>query len=100
MIELLDRNVGRILAALQRHSLAGDTVIIFASDHGMYYGERGLSDCWQLNEQPLRVPLIICDPRRAPGGWLPRSWRRTSTWPPPSWSWAACRSRISCRDAV
>ena len=70
MIELLDRNVGRILAALQRHSLAGDTVIIFASDHGMYYGERGLSDCWQLNEQPLRVPLIICDPRRAPGGWL------------------------------
>ena len=70
MVSGVDRNVGRIVAALQRHSLADDTVIIFASDHGMYYGERGLSDCWQLNEQPLRVPLIICDPRRAPGGWL------------------------------
>ena len=69
MVSGVDRNVGRIVAALQRHSLADDTVIIFASDHGMYYGERGLSDCWQLNEQPLRVPLIICDPRRAPGNW-------------------------------
>lgn len=70
MISGVDRNVGRIVAALERHALAQDTVIIFASDHGMYYGERGLSDCWQLNEQPLRVPLIICDPRRDPGGWL------------------------------
>ena len=70
MISGVDRNVGRMVAALERHSLADDTVIIFASDHGMYYGERGLSDCWQLNEQPLRVPLIICDPRRDPGGWL------------------------------
>ena len=69
MISGVDRNVGRIAAALQRHELARDTVIIFASDHGMYYGERGLSDCWQLNEQPLRVPLIVCDPRRDPGGW-------------------------------
>ena len=69
MVSGVDRNVGRIVAALERHSLADDTVIIFASDHGMYYGERGLSDCWQLNEQPLRVPLIICDPRRDPGGW-------------------------------
>ena len=69
MISGVDRNVGRIAAALERHSLARDTVLIFASDHGMYYGERGLSDCWQLNEQPLRVPLIVCDPGRDPGGW-------------------------------
>ena len=72
MISGVDRNVGRIIAALERQALADDTVIIFASDHGMYYGERGLSDCWQLNEQPLRVPLIICDRRRDPGGWLRR----------------------------
>ena len=30
----------------------------------MYYGERGLSDCWQLNEESIRIPLIIFDPRR------------------------------------
>ena len=29
----------------------------------MYYGDRGLSDCWQLNEESIRIPLIINDPR-------------------------------------
>ena len=33
------------------------------SDHGMFYGERGLSDCWLLYEDPICVPLIIFDPR-------------------------------------
>ena len=70
MVSGVDRNVGRIIAELERHSLADHTIIIFASDHGMYYGERGLSDCWQLNEESIRVPLVICDPRRDPGGWV------------------------------
>ena len=76
MVSGVDRNVGRIVAALQRHSLADDTVIIFASDHGMYYGERGLSDCWQLNEQPLRVPLDhLRSAPRLPAVGSARSWR-------------------------
>ena len=63
MISGIDRNVGRIQDALQRLSLLEDTIIIYASDHGMYYGDRGLSDCWQLNEESIRIPLIINDPR-------------------------------------
>ncbi|MXW79912.1 MAG: sulfatase-like hydrolase/transferase, partial [Gemmatimonadetes bacterium] len=63
MVSGVDRNIGRILAALDQLSLAANTVVLFASDHGMYYGDRGLSDCWQLNEQSIRIPLIVFDPR-------------------------------------
>ena len=63
MVSGVDRNIGRILAALDQLSLAANTIVIFASDHGMYYGDRGLSDCWQLNEQSIRIPLIVFDPR-------------------------------------
>jgi len=59
----VDRNIGRILGTMDQLSLSDNTVVIFASDHGMYYGDRGLSDCWQLNEQSIRIPLIILDPR-------------------------------------
>lgn len=63
MVSGVDRNVGRIVEVLEGLSLASNTVILFASDHGMYYGERGLSDCWQLNEESIRIPLLIHDPR-------------------------------------
>ena len=61
MISGIDRNLGRILAALDDR--ADNTVVIFTSDHGMFYGERGLSDCWLPHEETLRVPLLIYDPR-------------------------------------
>jgi arylsulfatase A-like enzyme len=63
MISGVDRNVGRITQTLERLGLTEDTLIIFASDHGMYYGDRGLSDCWQLNDASIRIPLIVFDPR-------------------------------------
>lgn len=63
MVSGVDRNVGRILGELDGLALAENTVVIYASDHGMYYGDRGLCDCWQLNEESIRVPLIVCDPR-------------------------------------
>ncbi len=34
MIENLDANVGRVLAALDQHGLADDTIVIFTSDNG------------------------------------------------------------------
>ena len=67
MVSGVDRNVGRIIKCLEQQSFKNNTDILFASDHGMYYGERGLSDCWQLNEESMRIPLIICDPRTQGG---------------------------------
>jgi len=63
MVSGIDRNVGRLLETLDRLGLADDTIIIYTSDHGMYYGDRGLSDCWQMNDPCLRIPMIVHDHR-------------------------------------
>lgn len=34
MVENMDRNVGRVLAALERHAIADDTIVVFFSDNG------------------------------------------------------------------
>jgi arylsulfatase A-like enzyme len=59
----IDREVGRILDALDQFGLAENTVVIFTSDNGFFLGERGLAGKWFMYEESIRIPLIICDPR-------------------------------------
>eukprot|EP00756_Hemistasia_phaeocysticola_P024465 Hpha_TRINITY_DN1594_c0_g1::TRINITY_DN1594_c0_g1_i1::g.57146::m.57146/K01136/IDS; iduronate 2-sulfatase len=60
-----DYNVGRLLAALDKHSFTADTAVIFHGDHGWLLGEHG-GYCKQNNfELVARVPLIVKVP------WLP-----------------------------
>ncbi len=42
MISLIDHNVGRILEALAAQGLAGDTLVIYTTDHGDMLGNHGL----------------------------------------------------------
>jgi len=63
LVSGLDREVGRIRAALDALGLADDTVVVFTSDNGFLLGERGLTDKWVMYEEALRVPLIVFDPR-------------------------------------
>jgi arylsulfatase A-like enzyme len=58
----MDREVGRIIAELERLGLAEDTIVIFTSDNGYFFGEHGLADKWYLYEESIRVPLIVVDP--------------------------------------
>ena len=37
MASLIDRHVGRVIEALDELGLAGDTVVLFLSDHGDVY---------------------------------------------------------------
>lgn len=62
----IDREVGRILAALEQLGLSENTIVIFSSDNGFFLGERGMADKWLMYEESIRVPLIVFDPRLPP----------------------------------
>ena len=66
MVSGVDRVIGRVLREIDALGSADSTVVIFTSDNGMFFGERGLSDCWLLYEDSIRVPLIVVDPRLDP----------------------------------
>ncbi len=62
MIERMDFQIGRVLAALDAHGLGRDTIVVFTSDNG---GERS-ADTWpftgrktELLEGGLRIPLLV-----------------------------------------
>ncbi len=63
LITGVDREVGRILSALEQRGELEHTVVIFAGDNGYALGDRGMADKWYAYEEDLRVPLIIRDPR-------------------------------------
>ena len=62
-----DRQVGRLLAALEALGLADRTVVAVTSDHGEDLGERDLHQLGrhqhQLHDDLLHVPLVLRDPR-------------------------------------
>lgn len=64
MTTWVDDAVGRMLAALDAHGLAEDTIVVFTSDHGDYLGSHGRVQKGDLHEESVRIPLIV----RWPGG--------------------------------
>ncbi|AMY07189.1 Choline-sulfatase [Luteitalea pratensis] len=68
----VDDSLGRILATLERKGARDDTVVVFTSDHGYFYGEHGLNEERRLAyEETIRIPLIIRYPRLAAAGTTP-----------------------------
>jgi arylsulfatase A-like enzyme len=63
----IDENVGRIVQALKDQGKYENTVIIFLSDNGFYFGEHGLRDKRSAYEESMRIPLIIAGPGIPPG---------------------------------
>ncbi|MGI9523675.1 MAG: sulfatase family protein [Hyphomicrobiaceae bacterium] len=58
-VTLVDRQVGRILAALKESGQWDRTIIVFASDHGEMAGDHGMCEKRNLYEEAVRVPLFI-----------------------------------------
>ena len=51
-----------------------NTIIVFTSDHGYFYGEHGLNEERRLAyEETIRIPLIVRYPPLARG--TPARWR-------------------------
>jgi arylsulfatase len=65
-VEYMDREVGRLLAALPLHLPPDETVVVFTADHGEGLGE---DDYWfahgeYLSEPLVHVPLLVRIPGR------------------------------------
>jgi arylsulfatase A-like enzyme len=59
LVEKVDAQVGQILDALDETGLAGDTVVIFSSDHGDAAGSHHLVQKSFLYEEQTHVPFIV-----------------------------------------
>jgi arylsulfatase A-like enzyme len=62
LITHLDQQIGRVLAALANSPHAGDTIIVYAADHGLAMGSHGLLGKQSLYEHSMRCPLILAGP--------------------------------------
>ena len=68
-ITLLDVQIGRILAALDRLGIAENTLVIYTSDHGDMCGGHGMIDKhFIMYDDVVRVPLIMRWPAAIPAG--------------------------------
>lgn len=59
----IDRMVGKLRESLEANGLSENTVIIFASDHGLFMGDHGLGGKALCYETAMKIPFLIYDPR-------------------------------------
>jgi len=66
-IAFTDREIGRLLAAIERLGLSEDTVVVVVSDHGEEFEDHGnVRHGRNLHRETVRVPLMIRAPGMAP----------------------------------
>ncbi len=68
-IAYMDAQIGRLLSWLEARDLLASTLVVAAADHGEGLGEHGeKTHGVLLYDSTMRVPLIIAQPARFPGG--------------------------------
>jgi choline-sulfatase len=67
LVTFVDEQVGRVLDALEASGAAGETRVIYGSDHGTMLGEHGLWFKRTMYEGAVGVPLMIAGPDVAAG---------------------------------
>lgn len=67
-VTFLDRQIGRLLEALRAKAELENTIIVFTSDHGYHLGWRGQWCKHSIDEQVMRVPLIVSYPKAGSSG--------------------------------
>ncbi len=72
MVLAIDEGVGRILQTLEETNLTDNTVVMFTSDNGYFFGEHGLLlERRMPYEEAIRNPLLIRYPDRIAAGSRP-----------------------------
>jgi arylsulfatase A-like enzyme len=67
-VEDNDRNIGAVLAELERQDALDRTAVILSSDHGFFLGEHHFFDKRLMYEPSIRIPLMIRYPKRIHAG--------------------------------
>lgn len=62
VISHMDAQIGRIIDSLKKSGQDKNTIIIFASDHGLATGSHGLMGKQNMYEHTILVPLIFAGP--------------------------------------
>lgn len=69
MISLMDKYIGVIVDKLGELNLAENTILVFTTDHGHFFGQHGLQAKGPFHyEDLLRIPFIARMPETIPGG--------------------------------
>jgi uncharacterized sulfatase len=69
MISLMDKYIGEILDKLEALGLAENTLVVFTTDHGHFYGHHGLIAKGAFHyEDMIRIPMIARFPKKVPAG--------------------------------
>jgi uncharacterized sulfatase len=67
MITLMDKYIGVILDKLEERGLADNTLVVFTTDHGHFFGQHGLSAKGPFHYEDLvKAPFIVRHPARVP----------------------------------
>lgn len=67
MISLMDKYIGKILDKLQELELDQNTLVIFTTDHGHFFGHHGLVAKGAFHyEDLIRIPFIAKLPGQIP----------------------------------
>jgi arylsulfatase A-like enzyme len=67
--EMVDKQIGRVLDALEKSGQKENTIIVFTADHGEMGGSHKLRTKGNFAyEEVMNVPLIFCWPGRLPAG--------------------------------
>jgi choline-sulfatase len=67
LVSFMDRQAGLVLDALDRSGLAGETLVVYTSDHGDNLGARGLWNKSVLYRESTGVPMLLRGRGIAPG---------------------------------
>lgn len=69
MISMMDKYIGSILDKLDELGIADNTIIVFTSDHGHFFGQHGLQYKGGFHyEDLIKVPYIVRYPDHVPAG--------------------------------
>ena len=65
LITQIDDQLGLLFDFMQEKDLLDDTMVVFTSDHGDYFGDHWMGDKCYFHDQSVKVPLIIADPSQS-----------------------------------